>query len=206
MRSATRVGRRDYRGRGGATQSLFPCRNAGGLSGHAELGHTGTHFDRQEDHNGSEWRPETPLPARRSRNPGMSRCQRPAYGAALPGGGISAGAARRFRHRRHRLRHAGCGSHRLHRGRDRGPQHLLGQPRLSDHRRWRYRLWQCDECPPHGQGIRPRRRGGDPHRGPDVAEEMRPLRRQARGHPARGGAAQDPRRGRGAKRDRQPTC
>ena len=57
--------------------------------------------------------------------------------------------------------------------------------------RQRHRLRQRAQRLPHGPGIRARRRGRDPYRGPGVPEEMRPSRQQGAGQP-RGLHRQDP--------------
>ena len=108
---------------------------------------------------------------------------RRAVGAAGRAGRISGDLRQR---RRHRALGRRAGSRPALRERDRRPARFDGRcRRRADHRRRRYRLRQCAQCPGRRARLRARRRRGLSSRGPDVSQEVRSLRRQ---EPRAGGA------------------
>src|ERR1700677_4767375 len=122
--------------------------------------------------------------------PRAARARRP---AALPPGRRSALRAPRPAPRRphrpaRRLRHFGaplCPARRrldhVYRRAGSDPKHVRCDAGISDHCRRRYRLRQRDERAAHRHRVRQSRRGLAAHRGSALAEEMRSLRRGARG-------------------------
>ena len=79
----------------------------------------------------------------------------------------------------------------------RGRRHAGADPRTrrdAAHRRRRHRLRQRAQRAAHGASVRARRRRGDPARGPDLPQALRPSRRQGRRSPTHGDGRQDPAR------------